>query len=104
MNTIQKYTNVPICAFVIRRLSRHLRGAAAHRNVLLLDCASHNVDGVLRHDNVVCLRAKHLLNRAGVLFGGLHQGLLLCDNVLTQKSGAIVCRKIVIQQDGFVVL
>ena len=78
---------------------------ASTADLLLLNRATDNVHGVLRHDDIVILRLEHLLHRAGVLLRVLHEDLLLGLLVLTEegrpaRAGLLV----VIKKNGLVLL
>lgn len=74
------------------------------RNRLLLDIAADNIDRVLRHDDVIILGLKHLLDRARILVGVLHKDLFLGFGVLAQEGLATLGICVVIKQDGHVTL
>ena len=74
-------------------------------NLLLLDGAAHNVDRVLRHNDVIVLGLEHLLDGARVLLGILDENPLLRVFILTQKGRTARPRlHVVVEQKRFILL
>jgi len=73
-------------------------------DLLLLDLAADDIDGVLGHDDVIVLGLEHLGHRARILLGGLDEDLLTGLLVLAQEGRTGTGLLIVVQEDGLILL
>ena len=72
---------------------------------LLLDGPAHNIDRILRHNDVVGSDLEHLLNRASILLSILYQNLLIRDLVLSKEGGPrLLSAGVIVQKNGLVLL
>lgn len=92
---------VPVHQFLCLKVGR-LQGGRL--NLALLNLTTHDVDGILRHDDEVLAGLIDLLNVARILLRVLHKHLLTCLGILTKECRASRRLNKIIQLDRHILL